>query len=194
MSFLGTLLKGAVGFVTGGPAGAALAIGTALTRRPAAPMIVPTLMPPTFSPGMDIFTRPMGMPMGMTCPPGTACTGTSYDGLCMGACNPIGGRMAGMMPGMAGCTPKGFHWNKSRYAVCGPGGMAPACIPKMSKLVRNRRLNPANGHAAKRAVRRISATHKLLKRIEKNIRAIKGIPRARREREDRGREITTVRG
>ncbi len=194
MSFLGTLLKVGVGIATGGIAGGAVALASTLTRRPAQPMIVPTFMPPGFAPGMDIFTRPMGMPMGMKCPPGTACSGASYDGLCVGACNPVPGTGMMLPSAMAGCTPRGYHWNKSRYAVCGPGGSAPACIGKMTKLVRNRSLNPANGRAAKRAVRRISATHRLLKRIEKNIRAIKGIPRVRREREDGRREITTVRG
>ena len=196
MSFLSGVLGGVVGFVTGGPAGAVTGAiagfrgrggGTRMMMTPAGPVVMPERifqMPQMFDGdggGMAM------MPMGQRCPPGTSCRGASAGGICIGNCAPLvqGNLMVG--DGRGGmCAPRGFHFNKSRYAVCGPMGMAPACIEKNTKLVRNRHLNPANGRAAKRAVRRISATHRLLKRIEKSIRRIKGVPRGRGVKGGRG--------
>lgn len=44
--------------------------------------------------------------------------------------------------------PKGYHWSK-----------------RSGKCVRNRRMNPMNGRAAGRAIRRIKAAEKMLKKI-----------------------------
>lgn len=42
-----------------------------------------------------------------SCPPGTACSGPSALGVCLGACRPIGGRGGGILPGETQC-PAGF--------------------------------------------------------------------------------------
>jgi len=103
--------------------------------------------------------------------------------------------MGGMMGLMASgrCplpAPRGFHWNQKTYCTLRSG-----VVPKCTRVVKNRRLNPANGHAARRAVRRIAATHRLLKRIEKSIRKIKGVRAAKVPRQaagGRSREIAIV--
>jgi hypothetical protein len=185
MSFLGTVLKGAVGFVTGGPAGAIAALGIPSLgggMRSVSPMLPATMMP---------FSPPMPGGGGMLCPAGTACSGASTDGMCIGTCKPI---MPGMpmtapammaMIGSGRCplpAPRGFHWNQKTYCTVKSG-----VVQKCTRVIKNRRLNPANGRAARRAVRRIAATHKLLKRIEKSIRKIKGVRQAKLPRVSRGR-------
>lgn len=187
MSFLGAVLGGVAGFVIGGPAGAVTGAraGAALGTRGAGMALVPA-MPPPVPGGFDnvpgqanIFTRAMPpAPMGMACPPGTRCAGMSMDGLCVGSCLPMG---AMGMVGLSGrCplpAPRGFHWNQKTYCTVKQG-----VIPKCTRVIKNRHLNPANGRAARRAVRRIAATHKLLKRIEKSIRRIKGVRGAKLSR------------
>ncbi len=186
MSFLGGVLGGIAGFVTGGPAGAAIGAisgfrgggGTSM------PMIIsrPPVQPLTPLPIFNMPGTPGGaMPAGMMCPPGTACSGASYDGLCIGSCLPTGTGMMPSISGMVGLSgrcplpaPRGYHWNQRTYCTLKHG-----VVPKCSKVIKNRRLNPANGHAARRAVRRITATHRLLKRIEKSIRRIKGVRSAK---------------
>ena len=201
MSFLGGVLGGIGGFLTGGPAGAVLGAAAGFSRggvrgvpmiAPRAPMITPFAPP-------GIFTMPGGMEgggMGMTCPPGTRCDGISMDGFCAGACVPYSMGGMGAMTGMLGLTgrcplpaPRGFHWNQRTYCTLKHG-----VVPKCTKVIKNRRLNPANGHAARRAVRRITATHRLLKRIEKSIRRIKGVRSAKIPRQAAGgrREVAIV--
>lgn len=66
---------------------------------------------------------------------------------------------------------RGYHWNASRYYVhgdCRTGSQA-GVIERGSKLVRNRRINPANAQAARRAVRRLNGTYSLLRSIEKSM-------------------------
>ncbi len=186
MSFLGGVLGGIVGFVTGGPAGAVLgaAKGFGIGARP---MMMPSrgLVPFTGSPvrfGEEEPSTPgMPMPMGMPCPPGTACNGPSMGSMCIGACVPYGMQSVPSGMGMVGLSgrcplpaPRGYHWNQKTYCTLRQG-----VVPKCTKVIKNRHLNPANGRAARRAVRRIAATHRLLKRIEKSIRRIKGVRSAK---------------
>src|SRR5258706_6063867 len=77
----------------------------------------------------------------------------------------------------------GFHWNTGRYYVfgdCRTGSPAGEVTP-FTRLVRNRRINPANGKAAMRALRRVSATHHLLVALDKHLQKV-----ARRATSHRG--------
>jgi len=191
VSFLGGVLGAVGGFVTGGPAGAVIG-GLGGLRKGGGKM--PGMMPLSYMPPSAMMKGTKGM----TCPSGTACSGPSYGDLCLGSCRTI---MPGMMPGTGmdltmfgrggACplpSPRGTHWNKKAYCV-GVGSGMPTAIPACSKLIRNRHLNPANGRAALRAVRRIASTHKLLKRIEKSIRRIKGVRQVKLPRQPRQRLI-----
>lgn len=191
MSLLGGILGGAIGFVTGGPAGAVLGVAGGLSKGGtkgvpfAKPSIVPTI-PGGFAaggPGSGIYTRPSGG--GVVCPPGTACSGASTDGLCIGTCNPIPGGVVSPATGMGlvSCRGRGgavvsvnspirgYHWNTGRYHVFGDcrKGTGAGDVEPCTRLVRNRRINPANGKAAHRAARRLNATLGLLHTIERTV-------------------------
>jgi hypothetical protein len=62
-----------------------------------------------------------------------------------GAAGMLVGAGAEYMMGPGGCAPKGFHMSKPRGGHC----------PSTPHLVRNRRMNVANGRALSRAVRRL---------------------------------------
>lgn len=76
----------------------------------------------------------------------------------------------------ATCDIKGFHLNRSGYHT-NEGYVAPR-----SKCVPNRRMNPLNGHAARRAISRIKGARKMLQRIERSLpkRAAKSSTRGRK--------------
>jgi len=65
----------------------------------------------------------------------------------------------------------GYHWNTGRYYVFGDcrTGSQPGPVEAATRLVRNRRLNPANAQAARRAVRRLGATYSLLRSVERSL-------------------------
>ena len=122
-------------------------------------------------PGQGIYTNPGG---GVVCPPGTACTGTSYDGFCAGTCAPTGG-MAVVPTGgaMGAACPRGFHMNKSAYVTRGGGTSHwPQSLqvhPRGSTCVRTRRMNVGNARALRRALRRVSGFAKLVKRSRRAV-------------------------
>lgn len=184
MSFLGGLLGGIGGFITAGPVGAFAGAlggfkgGTAGARQAlTGPQPGPQPFAPVpFAPGSNIYTQPGGSksPAGVSCPPGTRCSGLlSYDNLCVGNCVQIttggGGGVAQPGTGMVACRGrggsatmvapaiKGYHWNHGRYYVFGDcrTGTSPGVVEACTKLVRNRRVNPLNPHAARRAIRRL---------------------------------------
>lgn len=83
----------------------------------------------------------------------------------------LGGPPAGtMLPGAGGFLPgvcglKGTHVNRSSYFKKVPGNpLAGVRIPKGSVCVKNRRMNPANGRALGRALRRAYAFKKIAMR------------------------------
>lgn len=61
------------------------------------------------------------------------------------------------------CCPKGTHLNKSMDCEGNPPG---------TKCVTNRRMNPANSRAAKRAVRRLSAFDRLARQTKKELKKL----------------------
>lgn len=171
---IGSLAGGAIKSVTGG------AIRPSFVRSGTALATLKGGNLPTSTAGKN----------GVTCPPGTACSGSSLGSLCLGKCDPIPGGMgvqgmpggltpmayaaycaAAVGPGQMRLMPspcRGYHWNESNYAT-GLGSGQCQVVPRGSKLVRNRSINPANAQAARRAVRRLVGTHRLLVSIEKSI-------------------------
>lgn len=148
------ILKGQLGLPTGGGGG---------------PQITPIRN--LLGPGSGIYTQPQGV----QCPPGTACSGASTDGLCIGTCYPVAGAGGGMpmVGGMAGACQRGFHMNKSTYVTRGGGTShwTPGLQvhPRGTTCVRNRRMNVGNARALRRSLRRISGFAKLVKRSRRAV-------------------------
>lgn len=63
------------------------------------------------------------------------------------------GGESGYMP--AGPSPSGYHWNKADYFL-----RDGTFVPKGTKLVKNRRRNPANIRATNRAISRVASAKK----------------------------------
>lgn len=78
--------------------------------------------------------------------------------------------MAGAPSGADGC-PKGFHLNRTGYYT------RAGFVPPRSKCVRNRSMNPANGRALRRALRREEQFVRLARRT-----GLVALPKARRLR------------
>jgi hypothetical protein len=66
-----------------------------------------------------------------------------------------GGESGYMVQGMAGPAPSGYHWNKADYFL-----RDGTFVPKGTKLVKNRRRNPANIRATNRAISRVASAKK----------------------------------
>lgn len=162
MSFLGTLARGVAGFVAGGPAGAAAAVLAGGPKKPAGGAITIPYNPiPLQVPDSTKTTRAVSL-----LPPGYTSTTTSYYG---------GGDQI-TNPGALGtfACPTGFKMNKSRYVTRGGGTSRwPVGLQlheKGSVCVRRRSINPGNGKAATRAVRRLVAFYRLSNRVAKQLR------------------------
>jgi len=149
------VVGGAVGgYVKGGPVGAATGAAVAIFTPPR------TNIPGTASPG-----NPMQLPV---VPPyggfGGASVGT---GISIGGPSGINvgwgasvGRPAGAAAG-AGACPSGYHLNKHPLAATKRHGAMPA----RSMCVRNRHMNPLNGKAAMRSIRRLKRSGKIARKI-----------------------------
>lgn len=193
MGFLGSIGKlagGLIGIGTGGLSNLLPAIGGAALGALAGTKKTPGSVSVMKFPGSA-----GGGSAGMVCPPGTACQGPfSAGGVCLGKCAPYS--MGGMQPQGGALTPygvqgycamavgpgqiklapspcRGYHWNESRYAY-GLGSGQCQVVERGTKLVRNRRINPANAQAARRAVRRLNGTYSLLRSIEKSMAKLGG--------------------
>lgn len=153
MSILGSLLSIAapiVGGFIGGPAGFAIGtqVGAAIAPRPKARPVQqfsPTIPLPSFVGGalpvLATPTRGMRLPTVPRAPGGPP----GLPGL------PI--PIPGFGGGGGGACPAGFHLDKRSRSFC----------------VRNRRMNPLNGKAASRAIRRIKGARKMLQKIERQL-------------------------
>lgn len=153
MSFFSKLIKGVVGagagFLAGGPLGAVVGGASAFIpkARAAAPAALPGGMGfvggalPTLTPvrGARLPTIPR-IPGPARNIPGLPIPLPDLD---------FGGAGAGA----GGACPAGFHLDKRTRSRC----------------VRNRRMNPLNGRAAMRAIRRIKGARKMLQKIERQL-------------------------
>ena len=150
MSFFGSAFSAIapiVGGFFGGPAGAAIgsAIGGAVNQASQANQIARAQA------AMQGFTAPsLGLPDLSLAAPAVPVRQTLPQGVLANITGPLAAQ-----PGAA--CPAGFHLDKRSRSRC----------------VRNRRMNPLNGRAATRAIRRIKGARKMLQKIERSL------PRAR---------------
>lgn len=164
LSSIGRGIAGAVGgLFTGGPAGAVLggvagAFGGG-SKPPAAPM------PAT---GGFTFSGPFGT--GVTAYPGGFGVTGFGAGVTFG--KPPGTAMVGSGGAVTkgtscGSCPGGYHVNRHTLnATRGGCGRAPLPVrPPGTWCVRNRRMNPLNGHAAMRSIRRLKSARKAMRHI-----------------------------
>lgn len=142
MSLLGTLGGIASGFLTGGPAGAVAGGIMGAFGSPSRPAGV-ALTPPSGSPfGVGVGIN-AGGPNGIT--------------LRLGTPNVVnGGQSVG-----AGGAPRGYHLNKHPLAACKSHG----AVPARSIYVRNRRMNPLNPRALRKALHREKAARHLMGKL-----------------------------
>lgn len=180
----GAVTRGVGGFLAGGPAGAVAGIAAPLvTRR--RPVVGPdgSQLRQGFQAGADsvfvtrrripgvfesesarIYGPRIGPPRGQEGVPQVPGGGQAV--MTVPSCPmPVGRGQVRIMP--SPCA--GYHWNRGRYYVfgdCRTGGQA-GVVDQATRLVRNRRLNPANAQAAMRAARRLNGAASLLRRIER---------------------------
>lgn len=142
--FLKTAARGAVGFVTGGPVGAAAAVlpGIVGGRSTSSGAMIPSrIADPRNLP--DIPSMVMGpAARGLMIPPSTGTAVAPYQ-------------------------PKGYHLNKTGYFLKSGAYVAPG-----TKWVKNRTRNFANGRALNRAISRTAGFNRMVKRSRKNLRAL----------------------
>lgn len=162
--FLGGIIKGigkvaggaVKGFLGGGPLGAITGGVGAIVggggAMPAPASALPTLSGRPISVGGSVALPPFGFPK-------------ISGGLQLGAptvgLSPVPGGAAGVQ------KPAGYHINKSGYWLKTGQYVAPG-----TRWVRNRRTNPANGRALRRAVRRTQGFNNQVKRARKSLRAL----------------------
>lgn len=153
MSIFSKIARGirgvATGFATGGPLGGLLGGLTSLAPQPraaAAPSFVPVA-----AQGFATQVRGVRLPTIPRFPgkpPGGPGLPIPFPG--PGAVNGVGQDLG---VGGGGACPAGFHLDKRTRSFC----------------VRNRRMNPLNGRAAMRAIRRIKGARKMLQKIERQL-------------------------
>ena len=191
--FLGGAVKIAGGFLVGGPAGA-VATGLSLVQR-GGPSITPTVPPfmgggyasadsvivrrgvfgnqtvGVYGPRIGAGISPWG---GGGYPTDGGGGGTGLPAVMqVPSCPmPVGRGRVALMP--SPCS--GYHWNRGRYYVFGDcrTGSDAGVVEAGSRLVRNRRINPANAQAARRAARRLNSAIGLLRSIERTTARIVG--------------------
>lgn len=147
--FLKGLGKAAVGFVTGGPAGALSSVANSLSSR-------------TTTQALQTPRTIIGGPLGIALPsfgaPASSSSGggVKISGVRKGRADPWagGGQLYHETTKVGGC-PRGFHPNKSSYYRQVEGGVV--YVPKGTLCVKNRSRNPMNSRALRRAVGRVDA-------------------------------------
>lgn len=106
---------------------------------------------------------------GVVCPKGSRCDGISTDGLCVGACVPMGGSNLSDARGPTGACASGYRLNKSTYVTRGGGTSHwPAgqlmVHEKHTVCVKRRRRNVGNAKALRRAISRVKGFVKLARK------------------------------
>lgn len=163
MSLLSTLGAGITGFLTGGPAGAAMGVASAVFNSPGTSGRPPMPALPTWGSGGAIS---IGGPSGVNV----------SGGFNFGQ---PGGGGAGPSSSAGGC-PRGYHLNKSAL----PASRRHGAVRARSICVRNRSMNPLNPKALRRALGREKRARKLISRLHvyKPVAARRGSPIGRRKR------------
>jgi len=149
VSFFSKIFKVAapiLGGIFGGPAGAAAGAALSSAVSPAR-KVQQTIQPAAFAPSLGPLPN-----LSLTAP--TVPVALSPQGA------QIGRAFGATVADAGGACPVGFHLDKRTRSRC----------------VRNRRMNPLNGRAAMRAIRRIKGARKMLQKIERQL------PRAKARR------------
>lgn len=187
-SLIGKVAKAGLGVVTGGVSNVVLdAAGTILNPGPASsqPTYFPSSMPGTggISPSSITSVLKQALPQRRTTSivaqspsifPTSLPTPDSIKVSGSGIMSPIGSAgsasaTAYFSPTQAGavqpCTLRGYHTNKTRYAVVNGGD--PYVVEAGTKCVKNRRRNALNPRALNRAVSRVAAAKKYAKMLDR---------------------------
>lgn len=155
MSIFGTIAKGIGGFITGGPAGAALAVASDLVKpktgsvtaaTPSASInvarqitgVVPINRVPATLPGVGPVTVDSTRTSGVSLFPGGPMIGTQTT-------------YSSPKPSPGQPCPVGYHFNRTTYYT--KNGR----VDKGTKCVKNRRRNPLNPRALSRSMSRITS-------------------------------------
>lgn len=184
MSFLGGLIGGITGFLTGGPIGAVAGIVGGATAGSAGGAITAGVA------GVTPYRSPVPQAGGTSSAalPSVGLSGPMYQQFMGSRGTAMAAPFAAPMPAPSGggaptvavqqadgstalCTLRGHHLNKSHY-FRKPHGLAENIgtwggaveVPKGTTCVKNRRLNVANPHALRRALRRARGFEKLAMR------------------------------
>ena len=173
MSLLGGILKGVVGFATGGPAGAIAGVASEIFKpkptpaSPIAPVVRPTVstLPVLRNPAINIASQ---FPVLRPQQPDSVVVrqGGSVPGLYQG-----GSTTTSYYPTAAGGAAQpgnachvGYHWNRTGYYTKSRGW-----VERGTVCVKNRRRNPLNPRALSKALSRLTSAKRavtVLDRIE----------------------------
>ena len=147
---------GAVGgYVKGGPVGAATGAAVAIFTPPRVNMPTPASVG---NPAGLPVVPPYGGFGGASVGTGVSIGGPSGVNVHWGASV---GRGAGAPASQGGACPSGWHLNKHPLGATKRHGAMPA----RSMCVRNRHMNPLNGKAAMRSIRRLKRSAKISRKI-----------------------------
>lgn len=164
---------GVTGFIKGGPIGAAVGVGKAITG----PMIQEARSGVTYDPTAVTLTsaqRGAALQIPMMAPPAPT-----------GGPSPYGGGGMAMIP-YGGGRHRATHPNKSTYVTRGGGTshwpQQLAVHEKGTELVTSRRMNVGNARALRRALRRARGFAKLARRAGVIMHAYRGGGKARKKK------------
>ena len=149
MSLMGTLGGIAGGFLSGGPIGAITGgLTAAFGGKPSNPVGPPVPSGGPFGGYGVTVGGNVGGPYGITV--GGTMAPTAY-----------GPRSLPATAGAGGQAPRGYHLNKHPLPACKSHG----AVPARSIYVRNRRMNPLNPRALRKALHREKAARKLMSKL-----------------------------
>jgi len=144
-SFGKAIVRGVTGFATGGIAGAAVGVATSFQGGGSRPG---TSMVPYSPPSPGILDRPLF---------GGTAIGDALNAFPIN----IPGITSPQNVAAGGSCPRGYHLNKHPLAASKRHG----AVPARTMCVRNRHMNPLNGRAVTRSLRRIKRARKLVAKL-----------------------------
>lgn len=175
--FIGKVATAGLNVATGGLSGTILnAAGSIIhPQSPAqSPNILPTAMPGSgaVAPTLQTSvlkglqpTKPSIFPTSLPTPDSVKVSATNIGGLYQSGSATAYFTPTGQSQAVQQCAVKGYHLNKSRYAVVNKGD--PYVVEAGTKCVRNRRRNALNPRALNRAVSRVAAAKKYAKMLDR---------------------------
>lgn len=155
----GAIARTAVGFATGGPAGAVMGAASGLLGGGSKPPTPPTFAAAGLAGGLGGAIGRIGGAIGRVA--GSSIGRTAIGGVATGAGIGIINRMTSGSSALADALPRGYHYNKvlRRYEIAKANGrdvQDPRDEPRVkNEVVRNRSMNVLNPRALARANRRV---------------------------------------